>query len=230
MAAEECTESKAVKSTKMKIFGRIVLGILIFFSVIIGVFAYLLLSKSPNFSMPKANMIEQFASMKYLQSIFRNIQKTQSPDEIVSITIPENDVNNLIKTLGSYSLLAQSTGKAPQDLNNFFQRGSVTYKDGKFNILAQTYKPIWGLTILLNTNIIVEFDNDELDLEITDMYFGKIAVPESICKEITENLETESENNPKFQIFKTVIKKIDVADDGSLVISYSPYAAKQQLQ
>lgn len=209
---------------KLKLWQTIsLILVLVIFSLFFSL-AFLLFSKSPDFTKPQLQMADNLVGMRYVWQIVGSAQKAENSAQWVSLQIAQTDVMKLVR-LGANGadFLAIAGIKIKNFDSKIFEKGEIDYIGRDFKIKFKLYEGIFNQAILAEVYANLQYFNDELFVEVKNAKVGKFSLSENICKKFADRIKAEIIQNKNYSLFQSVVNEIKVDQAGNIVILYNPY-------
>jgi hypothetical protein len=191
------------------------------------VISLLIFSKNPHFSKSGLQTLDSIVGMRYVWQVVGEIQKTESSTTLSAVQIKSNEVMRLVRLLENGGDFLRLVGIQAIEIDpKVFERYRLDYVGDCFKLKVCAYDPICNLTILADVEVKLEYENDQLMLDIKQLKLGRISLPAAVVDKLEDNLRNKIENHHYYQLFQKIISKISVDQAGNITIWYSPYELK----
>ena len=202
----------------------------VIFLLIISI-ALLLFSKNPKFSKSNLQTRDSIIGMKYVWQVIGETQKAETAVALSSVQIKANEVMGLVRLLENGGDFLRLAGVQTIKIDpKVFERYNLDYVGNRFKLKACTYEPVCGLTVLADVALKLEYENDNLMLEIDQVKLGRISLPATTVSKLENKLTNKIENHPQYKLFQKVINKISVDQAGNITVWYYPYELKRMVK
>ncbi|MBR2509802.1 MAG: hypothetical protein IKB71_08650 [Lentisphaeria bacterium] len=216
----------------MKKAAKITLWIVggIFFILLLSaaVFAFLFVSKDPEFVPAQLTDMDYFTGAKISQQVLYRTLKSKKSSELRSIKISNKEMASLMNLAeNGESLLYLITGKKPKFQQERNENYKISYNGGIYDFKLKLTDDWCKLCFVASGKAKIRYSSGRTEIDFLSLKVGRTELPQKIQQKIKEYIYRQLKNDSIYDAVRVAVLKVEYASNGDVKVFYYPYRLRK---